>query len=709
MVENWHRLFRSGNKFPAMVAHKKALPYFLEANPDVLRLINKYGTSNLSVLSGELIFNYIHETIIPAMVRFKRASNINLEKTLSDYISEINNDVTTEEKADIIKEYGLTICLDTVHRWMGKMGFRYELRKKSYYVDNHEKTDTVEYRWKYVQRYLSNERRAYRWLQIPASEVVLNEGSSSILNCGYHYKNEQGLDMVEFHIDDAPMSIINNYPYGGNLSVLKPPGTKPLFLFGHDESIFKQFTFTTKSWTAPSGERVLIPKDEGRGIMISAIQSREFGFGMTLTDQQLEVVNEYRCRHSTYFERDSAIQVKGTERKSPLSKSPFYIEFEYGSGTAAKGYWDYEDLVIQFEDCVDVLKALYPDHDFLFQFDHSGGHDRQPDDALSVSKLNLSYGGKQPRLKDSIITEGCLGKFSPTLSVGQTQYTQYQPDDDGPILLSQEVRRKLKYDIPTNKVTDRRLTKEELIVKLKNHAIPVHEPRGSLKQIQEMCEAKQIPLIESISHIKEGWDRKPKGIHQILIERGLIDINNLAAYSLNGKKALDGSIIPGTSLKEILSNCEDFQNDKTRLEITANSLGVLIERSPKCHPELAGEGIEYSWGCSKAYYRNLTLSQKKGYDNFRQSVRKSMSKDVLSMERIRLFSKKARRYIVTYYTLTRNKMNESTTDSSPSLCPTSVNLEDIEKLVKKYKSHRCVFDTHKGLCYNMIQDINKHT
>jgi hypothetical protein len=88
MVENWHRIFRKSNKFPIMVLHPKALPFFLEENPDALRLIIKYGTSNLSTLSGELIFHYIHEKIIPAMIRFRKVIPQNMERSLSDYISE---------------------------------------------------------------------------------------------------------------------------------------------------------------------------------------------------------------------------------------------------------------------------------------------------------------------------------------------------------------------------------------------------------------------------------------------------------------------------------------------------------------------------------------------------------------------------------------------------------------------------------------------
>jgi len=77
------------------------------------------------------------------------------------------------------------------------------------------------------------------------------------------------------------------------LSVHKPSNSKSLNSFGHDKCIFKQFTFCAKSWQGPNGKIMMIPKDDGLGIMISAFQSHEFGFGLDLTDSDLMEVNTY--------------------------------------------------------------------------------------------------------------------------------------------------------------------------------------------------------------------------------------------------------------------------------------------------------------------------------------------------------------------------------------------------------------------------------
>jgi hypothetical protein len=67
-----------------------------------------------------------------------------------------------------------------------------------------------------------------------------------------------------------------------------------LIILGHDEAIIKQFTLTVKGWVGPNGETAIVLKDDGTGIMLSAFQSREFGFGLEMSEQDLELVNEYR-------------------------------------------------------------------------------------------------------------------------------------------------------------------------------------------------------------------------------------------------------------------------------------------------------------------------------------------------------------------------------------------------------------------------------
>ena len=121
-----------------------------------------------------------------------------------------------------------------------------------------------------------------------------------------------------------------------------------------------------------------------------------------------------------------------------------------------------------------------------------------------------------------------------------------------------------------------------------------------------------------------------KGLLQVLREWGFIDISKLSHYTMYGKENPFGVIWKDMSLKFLMSNCQDFKEEESLLQSMGRSMGILVDRMPKCHCELAGEGIEYSWGCSKNSYHRTLLSQKRGKENFRAVVRKCLSCEVLT-------------------------------------------------------------------------------
>ena len=100
-------------------------------------------------------------------------------------------------------------------------------------------------------------------------------------------------------------------------------------------------------------------------------------------------------------------------------------------------------MVLQLEDCADVLTILYPDMEFIFLFDHSCGHDKQREDGLNVENMAKGYGGKQNKLRDTkILTKiGYLGDFPSILKEGDTQRMQYSEEDNGPFYLTQKKER----------------------------------------------------------------------------------------------------------------------------------------------------------------------------------------------------------------------------------------------------------------------------
>ncbi len=45
-------------------------------------------------------------------------------------------------------------------------------------------------------------------------------------------------------------------------------------------------------------------------------------------------------------------------------------------------------MVIQLEDCINCLKVMWPQYNFVFLLDHSCGHDRQRENGLNAGKMH---------------------------------------------------------------------------------------------------------------------------------------------------------------------------------------------------------------------------------------------------------------------------------------------------------------------------------
>jgi hypothetical protein len=169
---------------------------------------------------------------------------------------------------------------------------------------------------------------------------------------------------------------------------------------------------------------------------------------------------------------------------------------------------------------------------------------------------------------------------------------------------------------------------------------------------------------------------------QSLWERGWIDPTRLNDYSIDGKTDAMGVKQVNTSLKHLMSNCRDFIEEESLLQSNGWKMGIIIDRMPKCHCELAREGVEYSWACAKNEFRRKPIRlKKKSKDLFKATVRECLSREV------RTFSKRAREYICAYHVLHEQMIQEYKTDDETSAVPVK-----IEALAKQFKTHRCALD-----------------
>ena len=189
--------------------------------------------------------------------------------------------------------------------------------------------------------------------------------------------------------------------------------------------------------------------------------------------------------------------------------------------------------------------------------------------------------------------------------------------------------------------------------------------------------------------IRQGWVGKAKGKLQIAFERGLLDpTKDYRWYSEKGQKDAHGNIIEGTSLDNAIQSLRDFREEKTLLQIRAEEMGVEIVRSPKCHPEIAGEGIEYVWGVSKNEYRRHPLVEKKGRDNFIKLVKTCNSRDFITKRVARGCMARARAYMLAYRA--RYLLSLDTSEGvAEELEKNPICFDLLDKCVKEFRNHRC--------------------
>jgi hypothetical protein len=256
--------------------------------------------------------------------------------------------------------------------------------------------------------------------------------------------------------------------------------------------------------------------------------------------------------------------------------------------------------------------------------------------------------------------------------------------------------------------------------------VTLQQQRGyTRKELQEFAKNNGIDLHENKEVITFGWEQQPKGLLQVLWERGLIDCESIEKYTVDGRKdVISGKVDLQYSLRGIMSNCQDFKEEETALQHLGRQLGATVLLTPKFHAELAGEGVEYSWAHAKAFYRRLPVSRKRGRDNFKQLVKESTCpENILTKVRIEKFASRAHAYICTYHHIEEEKNKNkrlSAVASDIAEEPATVFIDgdavpnpkhqellytEIERLMKAFKGHRCALDFDRGFVHSELKEV----
>ena len=335
------------------ISNAKHLLVLLSDNPEIVHLLKKFCKNNISSLTVKLAHNHIDTVIIPEIVK-----KIAEERNIPHYNMEM-----------LFSKFNFkTLTISTVNKWLIKLGCKYQPQKKSYYIDNHESPENVEYRKHLTARYFQHELQSHYWYQLPEEERMrLVEKDELDKNSGYKYTIDDKI-MYEYHVDDHNtfQEKCKYLPFGGNLSLQMSDNQTPVMIFGQDKCIFCQYLILKGMWTCPDGYKQLISKDDIQGIVLSLSCTCELGYGFNPSSTTLDIVNKIR-KGKNYLDEDAAVMVNGTKKKEKLTSTPFVRYLVYVANN--NGYWKYKNMIMQLEDCVDILQYIYPQFDFIFLFD----------------------------------------------------------------------------------------------------------------------------------------------------------------------------------------------------------------------------------------------------------------------------------------------------------------------------------------------------
>ena len=253
----------------------------------------------------------------------------------------------------------------------------------------------------------------------------------------------------------------------------------------------------------------------------------------------------------------------------------------------------------------------------------------------------------------------------------------FEECDKGPFYVPNNHRIQQKYDRKSGeqkKVKKNKKTlKEEL--RMKGHMVRGHVNR---EELNELAKKFEIELTCNIEVVEEGWLGKPKGLLQVLYERGWINENNVSEYTLKGKVNQKNEILPEHrrfSLRSLMSDCADLKEEKSAIEVLLLDLSkksidnhrkIELLVSPKYHCELAGEGVEYAWGMMKRYFRSLSLDKKNTKGKFEKVVRETVE-GCVSKKNMELFSARCQRYMMAYSCLNNKDDKHSKSKSNRRL------------------------------------------
>lgn len=191
-----------------------------------------------------------------------------------------------------------------------------------------------------------------------------------------------------------------------------------------------------------------------------------------------------------------------------------------------------------------------------------------------------------------------------------------------------------------------------------------------------------------------GYLGKPKGSKQMAWESGWVP------------PGAGATKMKGCDFLQLLRVRPDFVKEHSTLAKLFIGKGHGFLRTPVCHPEIAGKGIEYAWGKAKYEFRNFINTKSNSVPVLTRSVFRALGREdflardgqtrrdaPLPLMRIRRFARKTRMYMRAYgmYLSRQELLAAAKQDNETTFAM-------IEKQLKVYPQHRTTMDIDFRAC-----------
>lgn len=158
------------------------------------------------------------------------------------------------------------------------------------------------------------------------------------------------------------------------------PGEREHVVMFQDESAFHTNEYRRREWLAKN-QQAIRKKGNGRVVHVSDFISETIG-RIKLSDDQI------------------ADQLtKPAEDRLPAFEAR---KITY-PGKNFDPWWDLPQLIDQLRHTITIFDHTHPDCTAIFVFDRSSAHEGFAEDALNVNNMNINHGGKQRKLRDTVI------------------------------------------------------------------------------------------------------------------------------------------------------------------------------------------------------------------------------------------------------------------------------------------------------------------